>query len=131
MRGEPSTTRPRRGGAVKCHPLSELSDAVLARDLAAAVVRERMSTALVLAHIAEFDRRKLYVPAGYPSMFLYCVQELRLSEDAAAKRIQAARVARRFPTILDAMAAGRLHLTAVNLLAPHLTEETAKDLLDA
>jgi len=60
----------------------------------------------------------------------YCVGELRLSADAAARRIQAARAARRFPAIFDAVAEGRLHLTA-GLLAPHLTEGTAEELLAA
>ena len=76
------------------YSLSHVSDAALARDLAAAAARDRAATANLLAHIAEFDARKLYVPAAHPSMFSYCVGELRLSEDAAYKRIQAARAAR-------------------------------------
>src|SRR6266487_4378122 len=62
-------------------------------------------------------------------MFAYCVHELRLSEDAAYKRIQAARVARRFPVLFEALAEGRLHLGAVGLLAPYLTPENATDLM--
>ena len=116
---------------MKHYPLSHVADEVLLRGLLSAIARERTATAEVLAHIAEVDARRLYVPAGYPSMYLYCVQELHLSEDAAFKRITAARMARRFPVILDALAAGRLHLTAVSLLAPHLTEDTAQDLLSA
>ncbi len=111
------------------YALSHLSDPVLDRDLPTAVARECTGTALVLAYIAEFDARKRYLPAGYPSMFAYCVGELHLSEDAAYKRIQAARAARRFPAIFEAVADGRLHLTAVGLLAPHLTEDTADELL--
>jgi len=116
---------------VKRYSLTHLSDNSLLRGLAALVAQDRVTTADLLAHIAEIDERRLYVPAGYPSMFLYCVQELRLSEDAAAKRIQAARAARRFPAIFVALAQGRLHLTAVGLLAPHLVEETAAELLAA
>lgn len=116
---------------MKRYSLSHLSDDSLLRGLVALVAQERVTTADLLAHIAEVDERRLYVPAGYPSMFLYCVQELRLSEDAAAKRIQAARAARRFPAIFESLARGRLHLTAVGLLAPHLVEETAAELLTA
>jgi hypothetical protein len=54
-----------------------------------------------------------------------------MSEDMAYKRIQAARAARRFPDIFPAVADGRLHLTAVVLLAPHLSPETAEGLLIA
>src|SRR5881409_97749 len=113
------------------YSLSHVSDQVLLRDLASLLARDRALTAAVLAHLAEVDARRLYVPAGFPSMFLYCVYELHLSEDAAYKRIQAARAARQFSAIFEAVAEGRLHLTAVNLLAPHLTPENAGALLDA
>ena len=86
---------------------------------------------MALAHIVEVDARRLYVPAGFPSMFLYCVHELHFSEEAARKRIHAARAARRFPAIFSAVAEGRLHLSAVVTLAPHLTEDTADELLAA
>jgi 5-methylcytosine-specific restriction endonuclease McrA len=111
--------------------LTHLSGAVLIRDLAALITHDRVTTAAILAHIAEVDARRLYAPAGYPSMHAYCVGELRLSEDAASKRIQAARAARQFPALLDALADGRLHLTAVCLLAPHLTVENVEGLMVA
>jgi len=113
------------------YTLAHLSDEALLRDLAALVVRERVTTATLLAHIGEVDARRLYVPAGYPSMHAYCVDELRLSEDAAYKRIQAARAARQFPALFLALAEGRLHLAAACLLAPHLTLETAEGLIEA
>jgi len=116
---------------VNTYSLGHLADGTLKRDLAAHVASERTATAVVLAHIAEFDARRLYVPAGYPSMFAYCVGELHLSEEAAFKRIHAARAARRFPAIFSAVAEGRLHLSAVILLAPHLTAETGGELLAA
>ena len=111
--------------------LSHLSDPDLLRSLHAAVARERYTTADLLAHLAEVDARKLYLPVAYPSMFAYCVGELRLAEDAAYKRIQAARVARQFPVIFTLLADGRLHLTGVGLLAPHLTAANAGELLAA
>jgi len=111
--------------------LSHLSDGALLRDLAALVAQDRMTTAALLAHLAEVDARKLYLPAAHPSMYSYCVHELRLSEDAAYKRIQAARAARQFPAIFPAVADGRLHLAAVCLLAPHLTPDNADELLAA
>ena len=111
------------------YSLIHVRDAVLLRDLAGLVARDRVTTASLLAHIAEVDARRLFVPAGYPSMHAYCVDELRLSEDAAARRIQAARAARRFPSLFSALAEGRLHLTAVCLLAPYLTPEKADELV--
>src|SRR5262245_57084877 len=127
----PSLTRPRGVTPVCKYQLSHLSDGSLLSGLKALIGRDRETTAELLAHLAEVDQRKLYLPAAYPSMFAYCVGELHLSEDAAAKRIQAARAASRFPIIFEALAGGRLHLSAVCLLAPHLTAENATDLIAA
>src|SRR6266487_905015 len=116
---------------MRAYALSHLTDCELLRGLHSLVAQDRVTTARLLAHIAECDARRLYLPAAYPSMFAYCVHELRLSEDATYKRIQAARVARQFPVIFEAVADGRLHLTAVGLLAPYLTPENAAGLLAA
>jgi hypothetical protein len=85
----------------------------------------------VLAHIAEVDFRKAYVPEAYDSISAYCVGELRLSEDAAAKRIQVARAGRLCPAIFAALAEGHVHLSGLVLLAPHLTAENTAELLAA
>jgi hypothetical protein len=86
---------------------------------------------MLLAHLAEVDARHLYAPAGYPSMHAFCVEHLRYSDDAAFKRIRAARASRRFPALLTALSEGRLHLAAVSLLASHLTSENADTLIEA
>src|SRR2546428_12807578 len=111
--------------------LTHLSDGELRRDLSSAVARERTSTAVLLAHIAEFDARKLYVAEGYASMQAYCVGALKLSRDATWKRTQAARAALRFPQLLEALADGRLHLSGACLLVPRLTDQNVDELLSA
>ena len=116
---------------MRAFSLSHVSDRELLHGLISIVAQDRATTARLLAHIAEFDARRLYLPAAFPSMFAYCVHELRLSEDAAYKRIQAARVARQFPVIFEALADGRLHLTAVLMLSPYVTPENADELLAA
>ena len=113
------------------YSLSHLSDPTLLHELRSLVAQDRATTAAMLAHLAEVDARKLYLPAAHPSMYSYCVNELRLSEDAACKRIQAARTARRFPVIFEALADGRLHLSAIVMLAPYLAEANAAELLTA
>src|SRR5437879_1297858 len=95
------------------YALAHLDDRTLLRDLAAGVADDRVTLAERLAQLAEVDRRRLFVPAGYPSMYMYCLQELRFSEVAALKRIRAARAARRFPAIFPAVADGRLNLSTV------------------
>src|SRR5689334_24610948 len=116
---------------MRAYSLSHLSDPELIRNLASLVTQDRITTASLLAHIAEVDDRRLYVPAGYPSMYAYCVGELHMSEDAAYRRITAARVARQFPALFEAVSDGRLHLTAVGFLAPYLTAENVAELVAA
>ncbi len=124
-------TRPRGVTLVNRYSLTHVPDSALLHDLRSLLARERATTAELLAQLAEVDARKLYAPAGYPSMFAYCVEELRLSEDVAYKRIQVARTALRFPVIFGAVAEGRLNLSGVALLAPHLGEANADELLAA
>src|SRR5437868_514945 len=113
------------------YELTHLSDPALLRGLADLTGQDRTTTASLLAHLAEVDARKLYLPAASPSMFHYCVRELFLSEDEAYKRVRAARAGRVYPAIFVALAEGRLHLSAVVLLAPHLTPKNANELLSA
>ena len=92
---------------------------------------DRQSTADLLAFIAESDRRRRYAQFGYGSMKEYCVKVLRLSDDAAAKRIQVARKARFLPMIFEAIADGRVHLTGMRQLVPFIDDENVNDLIAA
>jgi len=100
-------------------------------DLDHAANDERRSTAYVLPRIAEVDRRKLYASAGFSSMYAFCTGRLRYSDDAASRRIQAARKAREIPALFIALADGRLNLTAICVLSPHITAENADELIAA
>jgi hypothetical protein len=115
----------------RSYSLSHLADHVLLRELSSLVTQDRITIATLLAHLAEVDERKLYLPAAHPSMFSYCVRELRMSEDTAFRRIAVARSARQFPALFAALADGRLNLTAVLLLTPHLSQENAVELVAA
>src|SRR3989304_616116 len=96
-----------------------LSNQELIAALPLLVRRESQAIAELVAHLAEVDGRRLYRDQAFPSMHQYCVDSLHLCEGAAYKRITAARTARRFPIILEMLADGRLHLSAVCLLASH------------
>jgi hypothetical protein len=58
------------------------------------------------------------------------MQILHLSEHAAYGRIEAARLVRRFPIVLERLEDGSVNLTTVSLLAAHLTAENHQELLD-
>src|SRR5206468_8257933 len=107
-----------------------LSDRDLIARLYALAGRERQASVELVAHLAVLDARPaVYAGLGYGSLFSYCTQSLRLSEDAACNRIEAARACRRFPLILELLASGSLTLTSVRLLAKHLTTENHESVL--
>jgi hypothetical protein len=100
---------------------ADLSDDQLLAAVKRLAATELRATAALIQSLMELDARRLYLGAGCSSLFSYCTQVLRLAEGAAYNRIEAARAARRFPSILESLADGSLTLTAVRLLAPHLT----------
>jgi hypothetical protein len=101
---------------------SRLSDHDLLARVGVLAVKEREASAELVAHLAELEvRPSLYAAQGHGSLFTYCTQVLRLSEDAACNRIAVARACRRFPRLLDMLASGALSLTSVRMLAPCLT----------
>src|SRR5437667_2126144 len=107
-----------------------LSDRDLIARLYALAGRERQASVELVAHLAVLDARPaVYAGLGYGSLFSYCTQSLRLSEDAACNRIEAARACRRFPVILDRLASGEMTLTSVRLLGRHLTPENHEAIL--
>jgi hypothetical protein len=62
-------------------------------------------------------------------MFVYCTEVLHLSEAEAYLRIAVARASRKHPVLRALLEDGRLHLTGIALLAPHLTPENRDVLL--
>jgi hypothetical protein len=110
---------------------SHLSDSHLTAEVTRLASSERQTTAGLIAHLAEFEARRLHLAAGFRSLLLYCTQVLRLSEHEAYNRIEAAHLARRYPRILELLTEGAVNLTTVRLLAPHLTAENHEHLLTA
>ena len=111
------------------HTLESVPDELLLRRLVELLRQSRDAEADLVAHIGEVDARRLYAREASPSMFVYCTERLHLSEAEAYLRIAAARASRAHPVLLDMLADGRLHLTAVARLAPHLTVENRESLL--
>jgi hypothetical protein len=109
---------------------SGLSDQDLLARIAMLAGKEREASVDLVAHLAELDTRSsLYAAHGHGSLFTYCTEVLRLSEDAACNRIYAARACRRFPAVLEALGSGALSLTSIRMLGPHLTPENHEAVL--
>ncbi len=111
--------------------IGRLSDQDLLAHVERAASQERHATAKLVALLMELDARRLYLAQGCASLFTYCTQVLHLSEHAAYSRIEAARTARRLPAVLERLADGRLSLTTIGLLAPHLTLANHLEMLEA
>ena len=107
-----------------------LSDADLLARTEALACAERGSCVALVAHLAALELRpSAHAARGYGSLFAYCTEALRLSEDAACNRLQAARVCRNFPVVLDLLASGSVTLSAIRMLGPHLTPENHESVL--
>lgn len=113
------------------YALKDLSDSDLLLRLTCENQKGRLMLAEILRLLAEVDRRKLYLGQGFASLFSFATGALGLSEDEAAKRMHACRAARAYPVIFELVEKGELHLTAINMLAPHLTQDNHPTVLAA
>ena len=108
-----------------------VSDDELVERVKHLVACERRASVALIRSLVEFDSRQLYLREGCSSLFSYCTQVLHLSEGSAYNRIETARAARRYPEVLEALERGDLTLTAVRMLAPHLTAANCAEVLAA
>lgn len=111
--------------------MRRLSDEALLAGLNRALGSSRKLMAVVIAHLGEVEERRLALLAGHESMFAYCTRRLGMSEDEACRRIEVARLARRFPVLFEQLADGRISLSVAALLKAHLDETNHLALLAA
>jgi hypothetical protein len=109
--------------------LAHVSDEEVLARTRRLVGRSNLLLAELLAHLAEVEVRGIHRTRACSSLYAYCTYELRFSEDEAFRRVAAARLIRRFPPLLDALASGELHLTGLLMLGPHLTEANLTEVL--
>jgi hypothetical protein len=98
-----------------------LSNEQLLLGLNGLLSRSRRFTALIVAHLGEVEERRLHLLAGASSLFSYCVTRLGMSEDEAYRRIEVAKLARRFPRLFEMLTAGQVSLSVAALLKPYAT----------
>src|SRR5262249_39109262 len=110
--------------------LAELSSDALTTRLTELRGSERLSLVEFLWYLGEMDRRRSHLGLGYPSLFAYCTDALRLPKASAFRRTTSARLLARFPIAAEYLADGRLCLTTFVLLKDVLEDENHLDLLD-
>jgi hypothetical protein len=111
--------------------LTELSDDELVSRISAICFEGYRLTARLLVHLIEVEERRLHLRAACSSMFDFCIRKLGMSEGAAYRRINGARMARKFPALLSRIERGELCLSTLVLLRPHLTEANVEELVTA
>ena len=77
------------------------------------------------------ERRRLYLPRGYSSLFEFCTGHLKYSSSAAGRRINAARCIERLPKVAKLLLSGRLSLTVVSMISKILTRENAAEIISS
>jgi hypothetical protein len=111
--------------------LTDLSDHELVSRLSALCLEGHALTARMIVHLIEVEERRLDLKAACTSMFDFCQRRLGMSEGAAFRRINAARLVKRFPSLLEHIEKGELSLSTLVLLRPHLTETNVEELVAA
>jgi 5-methylcytosine-specific restriction endonuclease McrA len=89
---------------------------------------QRLSAELLL-YLGELEGRRLFRHYACSSLFEYLTSRLGQSEDVAYRWMWGARLMRTYPLVYELLAAGRLHLSALMLLKPHLTEQNHREWL--
>ena len=93
-------------------PFSELGDQQLLEQTKRLAANQRCLELHILDHLDEIDRRGLALRRGFSSLFDYAVRELRFTDAAAQRRIQAMRLCRRHGWVRASLQSGELSMTA-------------------
>jgi 5-methylcytosine-specific restriction endonuclease McrA len=107
----------------------EMDDQSLISRLTELLARERELRADFIAYLAEYDQRRLYLVAGYPSLFAWLTEAMRMSKASAYRRVMAARLVGRIPAVLEVLRDGRVSLNKLCAMKDILTPENVDDLL--
>lgn len=93
--------------------LSALTNDILLDRTSRLVQSERKITHLILWHINEVERRRLYAVIGCSSMMNYLTDHLKYNDSSAYERLQASRLLRKLPELAEKLEDGRLNLTQI------------------
>ena len=101
---------------IERRPFSELGDQQLLEQTKRLAANQRCIDVHILDHLDEIDRRGLALRRGFSSLFDYAVRELRFTDAAAQRRIQAMRLCRRHGWVRASLQSGALSMTAAGQL---------------
>jgi hypothetical protein len=108
-----------------------LSDDEVVERLSAICLEGYARTARILLYLNEVEERRIHLTTGHDSMAEFCVRRLKMSEGTAFRRLNAARLVEKFPSLLPRIERGELHLSTLMQLRPHLTKDNVDELAAA
>ncbi|MCK4351232.1 MAG: hypothetical protein KAX13_10250 [Candidatus Krumholzibacteria bacterium] len=108
--------------------LEGLSDKKLLSELEKLDYKERRLKVLVLLYLSELDKRKLYLPLGFSSLFDFCTYHLRYTRATAARRIRAARATTKYPEALSMLLSGEINITTLSMISDILDQDNHKEI---
>lgn len=119
--------------------LKALTNDELDCNLMNCVKKEKAALHFIISHIAEVNRRKMYLDFAYPSLRAYLEERMGYDGGSAQRRIDAARLSQVVPGVIESLQHGELKLAQVTVLQKSLREtknqvvskETKVDLVEA
>lgn len=109
--------------------IHQLSNQELETQLLHFVRQERKLLHLIILHIREVDKRKLYLEKARPSLYEYLVKDLGYSSSAAQRRIEAARLLKDIPVLADKIQAGSVNLSQIGELSRAIKQKEKEESL--
>jgi len=109
---------------------TSLSDEELVSQIASLCLEGRRLVARLIVHLIEVEDRALDKKSACSSMWAFCTERLKMSAGETSRRLNAAKLVRRFPSVLGRLERGDVHLSALRQLGPYLKEENVDAILD-
>jgi hypothetical protein len=103
-------------------------DQILARLDAIHVMGNRLLAGQLELLVAAEERR-IHMRCAYPSIFELCRRRWQMSDGAAFRRMTAARLVRRYPSLLGNVERGEIGLSVLCELRDHLTPDNVDELV--
>ena len=97
--------------------LCKLSDSEIISQVKELVRKERETKEDLVRHLAEVERRRLYLSLGYNSLFDYLTRGLQFSPSSAMRRIKAARAGIEVPEVFECLERGEMSLSTIEVFS--------------
>ncbi len=108
--------------------ISKLNNKELDQKIKSLARAENRLLSLVIEHIKEADRRKLYLDFNYPNLYDYLVKECGYPGGSAQRRIDAARLLAIEPMLKAKIESGEINLSQTTLLQKAFREKSGTTL---